>query len=279
MVQFSPRPAAGLRHNGAPPLPARAMKLATWNVNSLKARLDHVREWLALEQPDVLGLQETKTVDESFPHEALTELGYQVVYYGQKTYNGVALLTREQAPVDVWTGLSDGQARVIAATVGGVRVVNCYVVNGQAVGSEKYDFKLRWLAELQERLEQELHEHAQVAVMGDFNIAPFVEDTHDPEKWEGNILCSAAEREALNALLALGLQDAFDPERHGHDRFSWWDYRQAAFRRNLGLRIDHILLSAELHARLRDWKVDKVPRKWERPSDHAPVVVELGPAD
>lgn len=252
-----------------------AMKLATWNVNSLKARLDHVKEWLALEQPDILGLQETKTIDENFPHEAISETGYKVVRYGQKTYNGVALLAREAEPENVWTGLSDGQARVIAATIGGVRVVNCYVVNGQAVDSEKYAFKLRWLEELQERLAQEIHDHDKVAVMGDFNIAPFAEDTHDPEKWEGNILCSDPERDGLNRILDLGLTDAFDPERNGHDRFTWWDYRAAGFRRNLGLRIDHILLSPALHTQLRDWKVDKVPRKWERPSDHAPVVVDI----
>ncbi len=254
------------------------MKIATWNVNSLKARLEHVQEWLALEQPDIVGLQETKTVDENFPHEAIAETGYKFVRYGQKSYNGVALLSREAEPEDVWTGLSDGQARVIAATVNGVRVINCYVVNGQSVGSEKYEFKLRWLTELHERLQAELAEHAHVAVMGDFNIAPFVEDTHDADKWEGGILCSDAEREALNGILALGLEDTFDPERNGHDRFTWWDYRAAGFRRNLGLRIDHVLLTPGLKQRLRDWKVDKVPRKWERPSDHAPVIVEIADA-
>ncbi len=251
------------------------MKIATWNVNSLKARLEHVQEWLALEQPDILGLQETKTVDENFPHEALAETGYTVIRYGQKTYNGVALLSRDLQPQDTWTGLSDGQARVIAATYGDIRVVNCYVVNGQAVGSEKFDFKMRWLTELHERLEEELKTYPNLAVMGDFNIAPFVEDTHDADKWEGGILCSDAERDALNRILALGLEDTFDPETNGHDRFTWWDYRAAGFRRNLGLRIDHVLLTPALRSRLRDWKVDKVPRKWERPSDHAPVVVEL----
>ncbi len=251
------------------------MKLATWNVNSLKARLEHVQEWLALEQPDIVGLQETKTVDENFPHEAIAETGYKVVRYGQKSYNGVALLSREAEPEDVWTGLSDGQARVIAATVNGVRVVNCYVVNGQAVGSEKYDFKLRWLEELHARLQDELQQYPDLAVMGDFNIAPFAEDTHDADKWEGGILCSDAEREALDRILALGLEDTFDPDTHGHDRFTWWDYRAAGFRRSLGLRIDHVLLTPSLKERLRDWKVDKVPRKWERPSDHAPVIIDI----
>lgn len=251
------------------------MKLATWNVNSLKARLEHVKEWLELEQPDILGLQETKTIDENFPHEAIAETGYKVVRYGQKTYNGVALLTRDDEAADIWTGLSDGQARVITGTVGDIRVVNCYVVNGQAVGSEKYAFKMRWLEELHERLQHELQSYENIAVMGDFNIAPFREDTHDPDKWEGNILCSDAEREALQRILDLGFNDTFDPEKNGHDRFTWWDYRAAGFRRNLGLRIDHILLTPALQNRLRDWKVDKVPRKWERPSDHAPVIVEL----
>lgn len=256
------------------------MKLATWNVNSIKARLPHVQEWLQLEQPDVLGLQETKLITENFPHEAMAEVGYQAVHYGQKTYNGVALLARQdQAIDDVWTGLSDGQARVIIGTIGGVRVVNCYVVNGKEVGSDKYAFKLEWLEELRARVATELETHAQVAVMGDFNIAPFVEDSHDPDKWEGNLHCSEPEREGLKALCALGLTDTFNPETNGHDRFTWWDYRQAAFRRNMGLRIDHILLSAPLKERLQDWKVDKVPRKWERPSDHAPVVIELGTQD
>ena len=259
--------------------PCSAMKIATWNLNSLNARLEHLQEWLALEQPDIIGLQETKTMDEKFPDEAIASTGYHCVRYGQKSYNGVALLARESAPADVWTGLSDGQARVIAGTVGDVRVVNCYVVNGQAVGSDKYDFKLRWLQELHERLEQEITEHPKLAVVGDFDIAPFPEDTHDPDSWEGNILCSDAERAALQGILDLGLSDAFDPERHGHDRFTWWDYRAAGFRRNLGLRIDHVLLSPALAAECRDWKVDKVPRKWERPSDHAPVIVEIGPAD
>ncbi|MEN8719653.1 MAG: exodeoxyribonuclease III [Oceanococcaceae bacterium] len=252
------------------------MKLATWNVNSLKARLDHVQQWLAEAQPDIVGLQETKTIDENFPHEAIAETGYHVVRYGQKSYNGVALLSRETEPDAVWTGLSDGQARVIAATIGSVRVVNCYVVNGQSVGSDKYDFKLRWLEELQARIAQEIREHPHVVVMGDFNIAPFREDTHDPDKWEGHILCSDAERAALQGLMDLGLVDAFDAERDGDNRFTWWDYRAAGFRRNLGLRIDHILLSPALHTQVRSWAVDKIPRKWEKPSDHAPVIVELG---
>jgi exodeoxyribonuclease-3 len=198
---------------------------------------------------------------------------------GQKTYNGVALLAR--APLllqDVarnLPGFEDEQRRVIAATVDGVRVVSAYVVNGQALGSEKYDYKLRFLAAMRDFLEGELAAHPRLAVMGDYNVAPTVEDTHDAATWEGGILCSAPEREALQALCALGLTDAYTLPFLPEGRFTWWDYRMAGFRRNLGLRIDHILLSAPLTASLKSWKVDTAPRKLERPSDHAPVIVEL----
>lgn len=256
--------------------------IATWNVNSLNVRLPHVLDWLAQRQPDVLALQETKLTDDKFPAEALLKAGYQTVFHGQKTYNGVAILARE-TPSDSWTGLSDGQARVITATVADTRIICAYVVNGQAVGSEKFSYKLDWLQELKARVAEELQKHAKLVLLGDFNIAPFVHDTHDPERWEGGILCSEPERAALNELLDLGLHDPWPRFDHGDldaadnkERFTWWDYRSAGFRRNLGLRIDHILVSAGLEPHCRDCRVDLEPRRWERPSDHAPVVLELG---
>ncbi len=256
--------------------------IATWNVNSLNVRLPHVLDWLQQRQPDVLALQETKLTDDKFPAEALAEAGYQSVFHGQKTYNGVAILARQPLQ-DSWTGLSDGQARVITATIGEVRVICAYVVNGQAVGSEKFAYKLGWLDELKQRVQQELAQHHKLVLLGDFNIAPFVQDTHDPERWEGGILCSDAERAALNELLALGLHDPWPRFEHGDqgaadnkERFTWWDYRSAGFRRNLGLRIDHILVSPALEGHCEDCRVDLEPRRWERPSDHAPVVLLLG---
>ncbi|ORE85434.1 exodeoxyribonuclease III [Oceanococcus atlanticus] len=257
------------------------MKIATWNVNSLKVRLPHLLEWLAEAQPDVVGLQETKLQNENFPADALREAGYEVAFHGQKTYNGVALIARSQ-PQDVWTGLSDGQARVITGSVDGVRIICAYVVNGQAVGSEKFAYKMSWLQELKQRLSDELQQHEQLVLMGDFNIAPRPCDTHDPEQWEGKILCSDEERAALTELLDLGLVDPWTRFDHGDesaadnkDRFTWWDYRAAGFRRNLGLRIDHTLITPALDARCTDCRVDLAPRRLERPSDHAPVVVTL----
>lgn len=255
------------------------MKIATWNVNSLRVRLPHLLDWLAAAQPDVVGLQELKCVEEQFPFDELKAAGYDAVVNGQKTYNGVAILSRH--PIENVTrdmpAFADEQKRVIAATINGVRVVNVYVVNGQSVGSEKYDYKLRWLAALHDSLKSELAAHAQLAIVGDFNIAPAPEDTHDPAQWEGNILCSDAERAALQKLLALGLQDSLRLKVPAPTpAFTWWDYRQAGFRRNLGLRIDHILATAPLAARLQDCIVDTAPRKLERPSDHAPVVAHFG---
>ena len=255
------------------------MKLATWNVNSLNVRLPHLLDWLRDAEPDVVALQELKMVDEKFPHEAIEAAGYTAVCNGQKTYNGVALLARKPLLLEDVSrnlaGFEDEQRRVIAATVDGVRVVSVYVVNGQAVGSEKFDYKLRFLAALQDYLQGELLRHPRLVVMGDYNIAPTPEDSHDPAQWEGNILCSPPERAALQGLLELGLTDAFTKPFLPEGRFTWWDYRMAGFRRNLGLRIDHILLSAPLLESVREWKVDTAPRKLERPSDHAPVVVTL----
>jgi len=254
------------------------MKIASWNVNSLNVRLPHLEQWLAVAAPDVVGLQETKIDDERFPDLALIGLGYRSVFAGQKTYNGVAILSREPA-TDVQIGIpgfGDEQKRVIAATVGGVRVINLYVVNGQDIGTDKYAYKLRWLDAVHDWIAAELQAHPQLVVLGDFNIAPDARDVHDPERWnEHHILTSAAERTALQRLLALGLHDAFRLHHDEAGMFSWWDYRQAAFRRNLGLRIDLTLVSEALRARCTSAGIDREPRTWERPSDHAPAWVEL----
>jgi exodeoxyribonuclease III len=255
------------------------MKIASWNVNSLNVRLPHLEQWLRIAAPDVVGIQETKLEDARFPDAVLAGLGYRTVFAGQKTYNGVALLARDHAPEDVVMGIpgfDDVQRRAIAATVNGVRIVNLYVVNGQDVGTEKYDYKLRWLEAVHGWLADELRAHPQLVVLGDFNIAPDARDVHDPAVWnDDHILTSTAERNALRHMLDLGLHDAF---RLHHDEagvFSWWDYRQAAYRRNLGLRIDLTLVSEALRAQCSDAGVDREPRAWERPSDHAPAWVEL----
>ncbi len=255
------------------------MKIASWNVNSLNVRLPHLEAWLAASLPDVVGVQETKLEDARFPDAVLAGLGYRSVFAGQKTYNGVALLARGHALEDVQLGIpgfEDLQRRAIAATVNGVRIVNLYVVNGQDIGTDKYAYKLRWLDAVHAWIENELRTHPQLVVLGDFNIAPDDRDVHDPLVWnDSHILTSTAERAALQRLHALGLHDAY---RLHHDEggvFSWWDYRQAAFRRNLGLRIDLTLVSEALRARTRDAGIDREPRTWERPSDHAPAWVEL----
>jgi len=253
------------------------MKIASWNVNSLKVRLPHLRDWLASAQPDVVALQETKTEDAKFPADEIAALGYECVFSGQKTYNGVALLARA-APRDVVTdiaGLDDPQRRILVGTVGDVRVANLYVVNGQEVGSEKYQYKLRWLARAREFLAAEMQKHPNLVVLGDFNIAPDDRDVHDPASWHEQILCSTPERAALKAILDIGLHDSFRLFESDGGHFSWWDYRQGAFRRNLGLRIDLILASEALRARCRASTIDRTPRTWERASDHTPVLLEL----
>jgi exodeoxyribonuclease-3 len=253
------------------------VKIATWNVNSLKVRLPHVLDWLAAERPDVLGLQETKLTDENFPADAIREAGYHAAFAGQKTYNGVALLSRAPAQ-DVVTdvaGLDDPARRILGATVDDTRVLNLYVVNGQAVGSEKYAHKLHWLKHVTAHVGAELAAHRRLVVMGDFNIAPDDRDVHDPAAWQEKILCSTPEREALAAMCALGLEDTFRLFDQEPDLFSWWDYRAAAFRRNLGLRIDLILASEPLAGRCTRCWIDTTPRRLERPSDHAPVVAEF----
>jgi len=253
------------------------MKLATWNVNSLKVRLPHLVDWLDAAQPDVMCLQETKLEDGKFPGAELEAAGFQAAFAGQKTYNGVALLARA-APQDVAVAIprfADEQKRVAAATVGDTRVICLYAPNGQAVGSDKYAYKLRWYAALRDWLADELARHPRLAVLGDLNIAPEDRDVHDPKAWEGQVHCSEPERAAFRALLALGLQDAFRLFEQPEKSFSWWDYRVVAFRRNAGLRIDHILLSKELATQCVACSIDKAPRKLERPSDHTPVVAEL----
>ncbi len=254
------------------------MRLASWNVNSLKVRLPHVEQWLQTAQPDILGLQELKLDDASYPSEAIEALGYQSVWSGQKTYNGVALIAREPARevVKDIPGLEDPQRRVIAATYGDLRVINLYVVNGQAVGSEKFDYKLHWLSMLRDWLQDELARHPKLVVMGDFNITPADIDVHDPQAWAGEILCSEPEREALQQICALGLTDSFRHHQPEQQSFSWWDYRMGGFRRNRGLRIDLILLSQALLGKVTESGIDREPRGWERPSDHAPAWVRLG---
>lgn len=253
------------------------MKIATWNVNSLKVRLPHVLGWLAAAQPDVLCLQETKCEDKAFPFAALAASGYQAIHNGQKTYNGVALLSRRPLLEETrdLADCADPQKRLIAASVDGVRLVCAYMPNGQAVGSDKYAYKLQWLAALTDWLRAELERHPRLALLGDFNIAPEDCDVHDPVAWRGQILCSDAERAAFHALLELGLVDAFRLFDQPEKSFTWWDYRMLAFRRNQGLRIDHILLSAELAGQCTACTIDRAPRKLERPSDHAPVLAVL----
>jgi exodeoxyribonuclease-3 len=253
------------------------MKLATWNVNSLKVRLPHVLDWLGANPVDVLCLQETKQQDENFPQAELQAAGYHSVFSGQKTYNGVAILSREQG-CDVQVGIpgfTDEQRRVIAATYGDIRVVDVYIPNGQSVDSEKYQYKLVWLTTLHDWLKQEMKRYPKMVLLGDYNIAPEDRDVHDPKAWEGNVLVSEPERDKFRGLIQLGLHDSFRLFEQEEKSFSWWDYRMMGFRRNHGLRIDHILISDPLVAQCKSCVIDKVPRKLDRPSDHTPVVVEL----
>ena len=255
------------------------MKIASWNVNSLNVRLPHLEQWLAAFAPDVVGIQETKMEDHKFPDAVLAGLGYRSVFAGQKTYNGVALLSR--LPMTDFIrdipDFDDPPRRVLAATIGEFRVINLYVPNGQAPGSEKFAYKLRWLEAVHAWVASELQKYPELVVMGDFNIAPDARDVHDPLVWnENHILTSTAERGALNKLLQLGLHDAFRLHSEEEGVFSWWDYRAAGFRRNLGLRIDLTLVSDALKARALASGIDREPRTWDRPSDHAPAWVQLG---
>jgi len=251
------------------------MKIATWNVNSLKVRLPHLLNWLAANQPDVVCLQETKLQDANFPHAELQAAGYHSVCSGQKTYNGVAILSREPIS-EVQYGIpnfTDEQKRVTAATIAGVRIICVYVPNGQSVDSDKYRYKLGWLAALTEWLQAELVRYPKLALLGDYNIAPEDRDVHDPVAWQGNVLVSEPERAAFRALQILGLRDAFRLFEQAEKSYSWWDYRMLAFRRNQGLRIDHILISPALQCAA--CVIDKAPRKLERSSDHTPVVADV----
>lgn len=260
------------------------MKLATWNVNSLGVRLAHVLDWLASAPVDVLALQELKLSDDRFPHEALRAAGYEAQVFGQKTYNGVALLTRlPLVMTDVQRGIpgfTDPAARLIAGTVqsadGPIRIINGYFVNGQAPGSEKFEYKLTWLRALRDAVREELAAHPRLVLLGDFNIVAEDRDSFDPIGLAGTILHTEEEREHFRQLLALGLRDAFRLFEQPDRSFSWWDYRMLGFQKNRGFRIDHILLSPPLAAQASACTIDRAPRKWTKPSDHTPVVVTLG---
>jgi exodeoxyribonuclease-3 len=253
--------------------------IAAWNVNSLAVRLPRLVAWLAANRPDVMVLQETKLEDAKFPALELASAGYAARFAGQKTYNGVALLAREGLAIDDVAvgipGFADEQKRVIAATVGGIRVIGVYVPNGQAVGSDKYRYKLAWCAALAGMLRDELARNPSLAVAGDFNVAPDDRDVHDPALWAGQIHCSEGERAAFRALLDVGLVDSFRLFEQPPMTFSWWDYRMLAFPKNRGLRIDHVLLSPALAARCTASRIDRNARKGEKPSDHAPIMVAL----
>jgi exodeoxyribonuclease-3 len=253
------------------------MKLATWNVNSLKVRLPQVLDWAGKHRPDVLCLQETKLQNDQFPAVEIRAAGYEPLANGQKTYNGVAILARAAAAdaVTAIPGFPDEQKRVLAATAGGVRVICAYVPNGESVESDKYQYKLKWLAAFSGWLKAELAHHPRLAVLGDFNVAPEDRDVYDPQAWAGQVLFSAPERDAFSSLLVAGFKDAFRLFEQPERSFTWWDYRMNAFRRKMGLRIDHILLSAELAKLCTACTIDIEPRKNERPSDHAPVIAEL----
>ncbi len=250
-------------------------KIATWNVNSLRVRLPHVLTWLKDQQPDVLALQETKLPDTDFPLDDIAASDYSAIFSGQRTYNGVALLSRKKL-TDIVTDIpdfSDEQRRVLGATVGDIRIFNLYVPNGQSVGSDKYQYKLNWLQALTNYIAEQMTIYPKMILLGDFNIAPENIDVHDPKLWEGQVLFSQPERRAFQALLSLGLVDCFRHLAPEDQQFTWWDYRLNAFKRKMGLRIDHILASKGLHP--SKCVIDSVPRSWERPSDHAPVLAEF----
>jgi len=253
------------------------MLLATWNVNSIRARLPKVLGWVEKRRPDVLCLQEIKCLDEHFPREPFEALGYRCVTHGQKTYNGVAILAREE-PADVLRGLpgeEEAGARVLAATVGGLRVINAYVINGQEVGHAKYGNKLRWMGVLAGFVRGQLASHARLALVGDFNVTFDDRDVYDPEAWRERILCSTPEREALSAVVATGLHDGFRRFVSEGGHYTWWDFRTRGFLGNRGLRIDHVLLSEPALADCRGVEIDLAARQGEAPSDHAPVLATL----
>ena len=253
---------------------AVVLKIATWNVNSIRVRLPQVLDWMAVESPDILALQETKTVNALFPVEEFRQLGFQTICNGQKTYNGVAIISKVPASdlIGDLPAFPDQQKRLLYARFGAVAVLNLYIPNGSAIGSEKYAYKLEWLAHLQSFVHEQLCKTELLVVLGDFNIAPADADVHDPEAWRGQVLVSAAERAQFFQLIDKGLVDCyrlFNPEGNG---FTWWDYRASSFERNRGLRIDHILASRQLAGHCKICRIDTAPRKRERPTDHAPVI-------
>lgn len=251
--------------------------IATWNINSIRARLEHVIAWVQTTQPDFLALQETKTQDQQFPHAELAALGYHLTISGQPSYNGVAILSREEptARVTAIPGFADDQKRVLGVNFANVFLLNLYVPNGFAVGTNKFAYKLAWLDALYAWLKALMVAHKNIVIVGDFNIAPEDRDVHDPDAWRGQVLCSEEERRRLRAILGLGLVDTFRLFEPSTGNYSWWDYRAGAFRRNMGLRIDLILASAACAARCSETKIDVAPRKLEKPSDHAPVVARF----
>ncbi len=257
------------------------MKLATWNVNSLAVRLPQLLDWLVANPVDVIALQETKLVDARFPHAEIEAAGYQALFFGQPTYNGVAILSRQPAvdPVRNIPQFEDDLARVLTATVGGLRIINAYFPNGQALDSPKFVYKMSWLDALRRFVADEMTRHPKLVLLGDYNIAPEDRDVYDPIAWAGQIHCTPQERKHFQGLIAAGLCDAFRLFEQPPKSWSWWDYRNLAFRKNQGLRIDHILVSPALRPQVVACQIDKLPRKNERPSDHAPVVIELSDLD
>ena len=252
-------------------------KIATWNVNSLNVRLPHVLAWLRQHQPDVLALQEIKCENTKFPYEDLRECGYHALVSGQKTYNGVAILSKQNTVDDSivlnFPHFLDEQRRILGVKVNDIFVLNLYVPNGAAVGTDKYTYKLEWLRHLHNFMQKCAHQ--KIVILGDFNIAPTDEDVHEPLLWQDQVLVSEPERAAWRALLDLGFVDCYRRAPQGEAKYSWWDYRQAAFRRDMGLRIDHVLANPAMAAHLQGCEIDKVPRGWERPSDHAPVIASF----
>jgi len=257
---------------------ATPFKIASWNVNSLKVRLPHVLMWLEKTKIDILVLQETKTIYENFPLEEIQDAGYQVVFSGQKTYNGVAILCKndyliEDVVMDL-PNLEDPQRRILAATINGIRILDLYVVNGSEVGSEKFEYKLDWLEKVTAWIAEQSKQYNKFVILGDFNIAPTDRDVHNPKSWHERILCSTPERNALQKILDIGFADSFRLFEQEDQTYSWWDYRSGGFDKNMGLRIDLILSSLLLVEQCTASYVDPEPRGWERPSDHAPVISE-----
>ncbi|MEE9160548.1 MAG: exodeoxyribonuclease III [Gammaproteobacteria bacterium] len=252
-------------------------RIATWNVNSLRVRLPHVLQWLESEQPDVLALQETKMTDENFPVEEVRNAGYHVIFSGQKTYNGVATLSKADATniITDFPDFDDPQRRILCTTINNVTILNLYIPNGSEIDSDKYRYKLEWLSYLQKFTELLVNKYENVVLLGDFNIAPEDRDVHDPIAWEGKVLVSPSERDAFKSLLSNSLLDCFRIFEQEDNSFSWWDYRAAGFQRNLGMRIDHILATDTLADLCTACRIDKYPRTLERPSDHTPVVAEF----